>query len=50
MILFKGFLFCFFLVAWLWFGVGHFYLGFSFFFFGGGRFCLVASLGRGKIL
>lgn len=39
----------FFLVAWLWFGVGRFYLGF-FFFFGGGRICLVASLGRAKIL
>lgn len=34
-------------MAWLWFGVGRFYLGF--FFFGGGRVCLVASLGRAKM-
>lgn len=34
-------------MAWLWFDVGCFYL--RVFFFGGGRFCLVASLGRGKV-
>lgn len=33
-------------MVWCW----AFLFGFFFFFLGGGRFCLVASLGRGKIL